>query len=137
MGAPLDPMTASRLAAEDERLHYDETGDTVFCRHCWTAILGARHGERSRVINLAAALDPRPLSGLLDDWTDSDVAQYAFGRVIGLFGGKILDASTRFLGTENALWKGLQSALTALVSAGVLEHRDLPYDQYRWAPTDA
>lgn len=135
MGAPLDPATARRLAAGDERLHYDETDDTLFCQHCWTAILGAHSGERSLVLHRVAGVEPRPLSGLLDDWTDSDIARYAFGRVIGLFGGEIFDASKRLLSIENAMGNGLQSALMALVAAGVLEHRDEPYDQYRWATT--
>lgn len=41
MSKPLDPDTARWIVARDTRLTYEESDDTLSCRHCWTSIYGA------------------------------------------------------------------------------------------------
>jgi hypothetical protein len=67
----------------------------------------------------------------LDDWTDWDFAAYRLGRVLGLFGDADFIRSKHIFGTNNRLGNGLHDALLALVTAGVLERREEPDEQFR------
>jgi hypothetical protein len=73
------------------------------------------------------------LAQSLTSWTDTDVAQHALGRAIGLFDreSEMRDHKAVFW-SANRLGDGLRAALMALVDAGVLEHRTEPDDQFRW-----
>lgn len=68
----------------------------------------------------------------LADWTDWDGAAYCLGQAIGLFEGVAFTEAKHVFWTDNDLGNGLRNALAALVSAGVLEYRDEPDDQFRW-----
>jgi len=76
-----------------------------------------------------------PLAEVLADWTDVDIASYELGRCLGLFGGQNFHIDVKHVfWTNNPLGNGLYGALLELVSAGVLEMREAPDRQFRWAP---
>lgn len=70
----------------------------------------------------------------LAEWTDWDFAAFALGRAIRLYERP---ADYQFVKgnfwTDNPRGNGLHAALNALVDGGVLERRDEPDIQYRWA----
>lgn len=68
----------------------------------------------------------------LDDWTDWDAAAYALGRTLGLFHDADFPRVKHVFWTDNRLGNGLHDALLALVSAGVLDRREEPDEQFRW-----
>ena len=68
----------------------------------------------------------------LADWTDWDVAAYALGRALGLFREADFLGVKQVFWTDNHLGVGLHDALLALVSAGVLDRREEPDEQFRW-----
>lgn len=69
----------------------------------------------------------------LSEWTDWDVAAFELGRALGVFEAVTFQDRKGVFWTDNPLGNGLHAALGALVEAGVLERRDEPDDQYRWA----
>jgi hypothetical protein len=72
----------------------------------------------------------------LADWTDWDCAGYAVGVTLGIFTGDEERQSVKWIfWSANPLGEELANVLDALVRAGILEHRDEPEQQYRWACT--
>jgi hypothetical protein len=69
----------------------------------------------------------------LNDWTDWDVAAFALGIALGVFEAGTFHRHKGVFWSNNNLGNGLHAALGALGDAGVLERRDEPDDQYRWA----
>ncbi len=69
----------------------------------------------------------------LSDWTDVDIAAYQLGRALGIFAESTFGERKGVFWTDNRLGNGLHDALVALTAANVLEYRDEPDMQYRWA----
>lgn len=74
------------------------------------------------------------LSEELAEWTYWDGAAFSVGAALGIFG-----ESEQFLRvkgvfwTDNPLGNALHEILIQLVAAGVLERREEPDEQFRWA----
>jgi hypothetical protein len=81
--------------------------------------------------------------GLAEDlleWTDVDVASYELGRAVGLFQDRTFLEVKGVFWSNNPLGRVLYDILGALATAGVLEYREQPDDQFRWktaAPLDS
>jgi hypothetical protein len=76
-----------------------------------------------------------PLMSLADEleyWTDWDAAAFALGHALGLFQDADPLRVKHVFWTDNQLGNGLHDALLALVSAGVLDRREEPDEQFRW-----
>jgi hypothetical protein len=73
------------------------------------------------------------LADALADWTDADGACFELGVHLGLFDSSEWYARKGLFWTDNPLGNGLYDALVALAAAGVLEHREEPDNQFRWA----
>jgi len=73
------------------------------------------------------------LNADLADWTDWDFAAHILGRALGLTLGDFSTEAKSVYWTDNRLGNGLHDALLALVQAGVLERRQDPDEQFRWA----
>lgn len=69
----------------------------------------------------------------LDDWNYWDGAAYEVGRSLGIFGESetFLQVKGVFW-TDNPMGNALHEILLQLVSAGVLERREEPDEQFRW-----
>ena len=67
------------------------------------------------------------------DWTDWDEAAHALGRALGMFHHAEPQHTKHVAWSDNPLGNGLQTALLALVKAGVLDYREEPDFQYRWS----
>lgn len=72
------------------------------------------------------------LSEDLADWCDWDDAALAYGVALGLFPGATRREVNRLLLSRNPLGDGLHAGMLALVSAGVVERRTQPDEQFRW-----
>jgi hypothetical protein len=97
------------------------------------------HGLRlpSWIARDAEALASRDvtLADDLADWTDWDYAGYSLGLQLGILSGDFAVANKAVFWTDNPLGNGLHDALLALVTAGVLERREEPDEQFRWRGT--
>jgi hypothetical protein len=70
----------------------------------------------------------------LAEWTDWDVAAYHLGRSIGLFAvGDFAVTHKHVFWTENPVGAALHDTLLGLTRAEVLERREEPDEQFRWA----
>ena len=69
---------------------------------------------------------------MLAKWTDWDGAAYVLGCSLGLFEDQDFGQVKAVFWTDHRLGNGLHHALLALVSAGVLERREEPDEQFRW-----
>jgi hypothetical protein len=69
----------------------------------------------------------------LADWTDWDGAAYHLGRALGLLEGLEFIQAKHIFWTNNELGEGLHDAVQALARTGMLERRDEPNEQFRWA----
>jgi hypothetical protein len=73
------------------------------------------------------------LADELAEWTDWDVAAYRLGRSVGLFADLDWYAAKGVFWTDNEVGNGLHDALLGLVRSGVLDRREEPDEQFRWA----
>ena len=66
----------------------------------------------------------------VEEWTDWDAAERSLAIALGV-DERLLTKATFW--SNNPLGEALAACLQQLVSAQVLEHRDEPDHQYRWA----
>ncbi|MFJ8113919.1 hypothetical protein [Streptomyces sp. NPDC096132] len=74
------------------------------------------------------------LSERLAEWMDWDGAAFLVGSCLGIFAES--ESFTRVKAvfwTDNPLGNALHEVLLQLVAAGVLERREEPDEQFRWA----
>jgi hypothetical protein len=74
-----------------------------------------------------------PFAQQLAEWTDWDTAAYLLGQTLGVFTTAEFVNVKQVFWTNNMLGNGLHEALLALSRAGVLERREEPSEQFRWA----
>jgi hypothetical protein len=73
------------------------------------------------------------LSVKLADWTDWDAAEFWIGCALGVFSGSEEPLHIKHVfWSDNPLGNALHEVLVQLSTAGVLERRDEPDDQFRW-----
>jgi len=82
------------------------------------------------------AFATREMCRALADWEDWDVAEFALGAAIGLWGPShpLFLHDKWVFWSNNPLGNALHEVLLRLADVGVLEHRDEPDDQFRWNP---
>lgn len=68
----------------------------------------------------------------LADWSDWDMAALSYGAAIGVFDDASRRQVRRVVLSDNDLGSGLHDGVMALVTAGVLERREQPEEQFRW-----
>ena len=74
----------------------------------------------------------------LAGWADWDEAAHALAACLGLVpAGSAMARHKSLYWSAGPAGDGLRACLDALAAAGVLERRDEPDTQYRWAVTDA
>ncbi|MEV4001668.1 hypothetical protein [Actinomadura sp. NPDC049753] len=74
------------------------------------------------------------LSERLADWLDWDGAAFLVGSCLGIFDESESFARVKAVfWTDNPLGSALHEVLLQLVAAGVLERREEPDEQFRWA----
>jgi hypothetical protein len=81
-------------------------------------------------------MELRTLRDRLSDWNDWDGAAFILAQSIGLMSEDVrfeLEAKHVFW-SNNPIGRALHNILKELVTAGVLENRNEPDDQYRWNP---
>lgn len=69
----------------------------------------------------------------LAEWTDWDAAAFALGRAIGFYETPGLQRFKSDFWTDNSVGNGLHHALVVLAESGIVERRDAPEIQFRWA----
>jgi hypothetical protein len=69
----------------------------------------------------------------LTSWTTWDLAAFRLGRAIGLYEIEA-EYERAKLSTSDQMDAGLHDAVDALVVGGILERRNAPEVQFRWAP---
>ena len=70
----------------------------------------------------------------IPDWTDIDFAAHALAQALGVMAPDAEMADTKWVyWSKNPLGDALVQMLDSLVEIGLLEKRDEPDFQYRWA----